>query len=76
MICHFCGGELREELTTFVHEEDGKLIVVRNVPALVCQTCGEREYTPDVTHRIYDLVKHSPRPVATLRVPLYDLATG
>ena len=74
MTCHFCGGELREESTTFVYEDDGKLIVVRHVPALVCQSCGEKEYTPEITHRLYAFVKESPRPVTTLRVPLYDLA--
>ena len=74
MTCHFCGGQQREELTTFVYEDDGRLVVVRNVPALVCQTCGEREYTPDITHRLYTYVRESPRPTATLIVPLYDLA--
>lgn len=74
MTCHFCGGDLREEMTTFVDEDNGKLIVVCNVPALVCQACGEKEYSPAVTHRLYEFVKRSPRPTATLSVPLYDMA--
>jgi YgiT-type zinc finger domain-containing protein len=74
MMCHFCGGQLHEELTTFVYEDNGKLIAVRNVPALVCESCGEKEYSPETTHRLYEYVTRAPRPAATLTVPMYDMA--
>ncbi len=74
MNCYYCHGELKEELTTFVYEENGQIWVAHNVPALVCQECGEKEYTPDVTHKLYTLVKESPAPIKFIRVPVYDLA--
>ena len=72
--CYFCGGELREELTTFIYEEHGQVWIARNVPAFVCQQCGEKEYSPDVTHRLFELVKKKLTPVETISVPVYDLA--
>ena len=72
--CYFCGGELVEQLTTFVHEENGRVRVIRNVPAYVCAQCGEREYSRETTDRILALLKRPPRPVEILEVPSYDLA--
>jgi len=58
--CHFCGGELVQQLTTFVYENNSQVSIVRNVPAFVCKQCGEKEYTPETTHRILTFLKHPP----------------
>lgn len=42
MTCPVCGnGQLADGTTTFTADVDGTLLVVRNVPALVCDVCGE-----------------------------------
>ena len=41
--CYYYGGEQVEQLTTFVYEDEDQFWVVRNVPALVCTRCGEKE---------------------------------
>jgi len=74
--CHFCGGELVEQLTTFVNEENGQVQIIRNVPSFVCSQCGEKEYSQVITRRILKLLKQSPRPVEILHVPAYDMATA
>lgn len=74
--CAFCGGELVEQLTTFVNENDGQVQIVRNVPSFVCSRCGEKEYSLDTTRRLLKLLKKSPRPVEILHVPAYDMASG
>lgn len=71
--CYFCGGELVAQMTTFVHEAHGEVKIVRNVPAYVCQQCGEREYTQETTHQLLMFLQQSPRPVEILQVPAYDL---
>jgi YgiT-type zinc finger domain-containing protein len=43
--CIYCGGDLAEQLSTFIYEDDDQFWVVRNVPAFVCVHCGEKEYT-------------------------------
>jgi len=42
MTCPICGqGDLRPGITTFAVDADGTVVVVRNVPADVCENCGE-----------------------------------
>lgn len=72
--CYFCGGELKEQLTTFIYEENAQVWLVRNVPALVCQRCGEKEYSAETAQRILKLLKQPLRPMEILHVPAYDLA--
>jgi len=72
--CYFCGGELKEELTTFVYQEGERIYLVKNVPAWVCQKCGEREYSQEVTHQVVNMLQQSPRSYEIAHVPMYDLA--
>lgn len=71
--CHFCGGQLVSKMTIFVHETHGEVQIIRNVPAFVCQQCGEKEYTQEITHQILTFLQQPPRPVEILRVPAYDM---
>jgi YgiT-type zinc finger domain-containing protein len=73
--CYFCGGELEEQQTTFLYEEDGRLWVVRNVPAFVCKQCGEKEFSQQTTRSVLSFLKQPPRPSEILHVPAYDMAT-
>lgn len=74
--CHYCRGEPVEQMTTFLYEENGKVWIIRNVPAWVCMQCGEKEYTAETTHRILTFLKQPPRPVDIAHVPMYDLAVA
>ena len=40
--CSFCGGEVKEEVVELDYRHKGKLYVFREVPAGVCQQCGEK----------------------------------
>jgi YgiT-type zinc finger domain-containing protein len=73
--CYFCGGELVERRTTFIYEDrDGQVRIVRNVPALICKQCGEKEYSAETTRQIIATLQRNPHPAEMLRVPAYDLA--
>jgi YgiT-type zinc finger domain-containing protein len=72
--CHFCGGTLIEQMTTFLYEDNNQVWVIRNVPAFVCTQCGEKEYTQETTHRVLMFLKQPSPPADFLRVPAYDLA--
>jgi len=74
--CSFCGGELTEQQTTFVYEDDGHMWLIRGVPAFVCAQCGEKEYSEATTRQILALLDAPPRPVEILHVPAYDLAAS
>lgn len=46
--CFICSGKAEKGTTTFVLDLKSSLIVVRNIPALVCTQCGE-EWIEDST---------------------------
>ena len=52
MKCYFCGGQTREQLVTDLYTEGNLYLAVENVPADVCQQCGERYYSPEVMKRL------------------------
>jgi len=45
VICH--QGETRPGTATLVLERDGRTVIVKHVPAQVCENCGE-EYVEEV----------------------------
>lgn len=44
MICEFCGGQTAKRKVRKVHWLGGRLYIVDDVEAEVCQECGERYY--------------------------------
>jgi YgiT-type zinc finger domain-containing protein len=50
MKCVICKqGETRSGTTTVTLEREGTVLVVRSVPAQVCQNCGEEYIDEDIT---------------------------
>ena len=41
MKCFFCKDDMQQGKTTHVVELPGSVVVVRNVPCLKCEQCGE-----------------------------------
>ena len=73
MICDFCGGKTKLRRVKKHHRHKGRLYVIENVPAEVCQECGERYFhatTLDAIDRLLD----SDHPVKeTLQVEVVSL---
>ncbi|MGB9885631.1 MAG: type II toxin-antitoxin system MqsA family antitoxin [Moorellales bacterium] len=72
MPCVFCGSELEARRVTFTHEQEGKYLVVENVPAEVCTKCGERTYAPEVTDELLKFARLEFKPVRKVTVPVFD----
>lgn len=54
--CSACNkGTVKRGTTTATFEADGTTVVVRNVPADVCDACGEGYYDPITTERLLEL---------------------
>lgn len=55
--CYFCGGEMKKiTVGNFDYRLEGKLYVIKSVPASLCQECGEKYIDPDVGHRMNALI--------------------
>jgi HTH-type transcriptional regulator / antitoxin MqsA len=53
-----------------------KLLIVEGVPAKVCDTCGEKVFTPAVAKKLQNLAKRRKKPPRTRRVPVFTLEKG
>jgi len=78
MRCIFCGGQTTQKKVTFSYdEEEGKYFLVENVPAEVCERCGEKKtYSPEVTDELLKFAKEQFRPVRKVEVPVFDFAAS
>ena len=57
IMCNACfRDEKIKTLTTFTVEYKGCIIVVKNVPCLECQVCGETTFSDEVSERLEQLV--------------------
>lgn len=54
--CPDCGGQKQPGTTTFTVDLGFGVIVVRNVPALVCSQCGADWIADDVAERLESMV--------------------
>ncbi len=60
--CVICkGGPLLPGHTTVTLERGGATLVVKEVPALVCQTCGEAYVEGEVTRKLLEDAEASAR---------------
>jgi YgiT-type zinc finger domain-containing protein len=62
MKCVVCKlGETREGFTTVTLERNGAALVVRKVPAQVCDNCGEAYVSADVTRKLLQSAREALR---------------
>ncbi|WP_029201555.1 YgiT-type zinc finger protein [Oribacterium sp. NK2B42] len=56
-MCNACFGDNKTKTTTtFTVEYKGCIIVIRNVPCLECQKCGEITFTDEVAEQLEKIV--------------------
>ena len=53
--CIECGHKVIAKNKTYVANLDNCVIVIKNVPALVCEYCNEVYYTDDVSEKIENI---------------------
>ena len=71
--CPLCKGALERKIISYTQPFEGRLYVIENVPAQVCQQCGEIVLEPPTAKKIQELVWSS-EPKGTLQLPVFDLA--
>jgi YgiT-type zinc finger domain-containing protein len=70
--CHVCKGDLQPRTIRYTTEYVGRVVVVDNVPALVCDQCGEKLFEPNVAARLQELVWGRRGQPRKLQVDGYD----
>jgi HTH-type transcriptional regulator / antitoxin MqsA len=70
--CCYCRTKLNPQTTTRVQQYEDKWVILENVPALVCDQCGETFYTPDAHDLVIRLLNREAAPVRTETIQVYD----
>ena len=73
--CQDCGGETHEDIVKAAFWHDQRLIVIEDMPARVCNNCGEQFYDDETDQRLHSLIAAPPpNPKEEIFVPVYSLA--
>ncbi|GEM_PF-5335208 len=54
--CNLCEGEVEKKLVSVEREWNGKKIVIKDVPAVVCEDCGKRYFDAETTLKMADVI--------------------
>jgi YgiT-type zinc finger domain-containing protein len=66
--CSFCKGKFREGKTEFMAHAAGEVIVIKDVPAYVCDQRQEAYYTAEVSRKIDGVIREC-SPEKTVHAP-------
>jgi YgiT-type zinc finger domain-containing protein len=71
--CEYCGEVIVEKYVTLHRKVNGRYVIIENVPAGVCTTCGARYYAANVLKMIENSIYGKRQAVREMIVPVYAL---
>ncbi len=70
--CYVCGSsDFTEKLVNETFEIDGKLILVENIPAKVCDRCGEIIFSGETGENIRLMLNSDRQPTRSIKVDVF-----
>ena len=72
-LCALCGGRLRRTVITFDARHGGKLYIFQDVPAEVCQSCGEAWLAGAVSQLMDEAIQTHWKPKKYQKVRVFSL---
>ena len=74
-MCMYCkSGEFVESLTTHVVNHKNCLIIIKNVPCMECEQCGEKYYSDEVAKHLDRIVSAAKKMTQEISVIDYQVA--
>lgn len=70
--CPFCKGTKVDAHTTFTVDLGFKIVIVRNVPALVCDQCGSDWIDDETAEQLEVLVNDAKKNHAMVEITQYE----
>jgi len=67
-----CKGEMQNKISNYILDLDGCIIIIKNVPSLVCNQCGEVFYTNEVMKRVEEIVDISKNAITEIAIVNYN----
>ena len=74
--CPRCGGACESNwITITLRRTSSEFAILRNVPAEICQMCGETQFSMPTSLRMLASLQTTRPPDDLVLVPVYDFAT-
>jgi HTH-type transcriptional regulator / antitoxin MqsA len=71
--CHVCGSsDAHTEHVSEIFGIDGKHTLVENIPAMVCDKCGEPTLSRETTEQVRRMVHGDAEPIGTIEVDVFS----
>ena len=61
-----------DQKVTYILEQQGKVLIIENVPARVCRETGERLFTPETVERLQHIVWEQRTPTRIVETPVFE----
>ena len=73
--CLVCGStELHEQRVKEIFQIDDTPVLVENIPASVCQRCGETSFSRTTTETVRQMLHGNAKPVRALQIDVFEYA--
>ena len=72
--CYFCRGQVIPKRVRHVHEWGERVLIFEDVPAEVCQQCGEVYFGPEALKMMDEVTLGQNEAATYLRVPVFSMA--
>jgi HTH-type transcriptional regulator / antitoxin MqsA len=70
--CHVCGStESSEKLVNNTFDINDKLIVIENIPAEVCERCGDKTFSLETAEKVRLIAQQKLKPLKTIEVEVF-----
>ena len=73
--CYYCKGRVAPRRIRHVHPWNSRVVIFEDVPAEVCQQCGEVYFSPDTIEMFDRIVREGGKPATVVSVPVFSLAS-
>lgn len=70
--CYFCKGHVRSDLVTIDYRWGERLLVIEDVPAMICQQCGEKYLDNHVYRELERMARCDDPPSAQVTVDVLE----
>ena len=72
-LCPCCGGECtHQSITLPLRRSPQTYVIMQNVPAEVCQNCGETQFSMQTSMRMMATISTDRKPDDFTIIPIYD----
>jgi len=72
--CDLYAGKVEKKLISYTLFYENHWIIVENIPAKVCQRCGEKLFDPEVVERLQKIIWNRQTPQKKIKMPVFGLS--